>query len=254
MIKIFNQDCREYMTKNNDEHIDLTITSPPYDNLRKYNNNSTWNYDIFKNIADGLMNITKTGGIVVWVVADATIDGSETGSSFKQALYFKDIGFKIHDTMIWQKPTFSAVGGCKKRYHQVFEYMFIFSKGNIKTFNMLKDRKNKNYGKIFEAPTIRKPDGKLRKNNSVIIKDFGLRFNVWNMATSKRSLHPAPFPEQLARDHILSWSNKGDVVFDPFMGSGTTGLSAIKLNRHFIGIEIDPEYYKIAEKRLRIQK
>ena len=248
-------DCLELMKGIPDCSIDLTVTSPPYDNLRSYNGNiSQWSFEKFQEIAKQLYRVTKDGGSVVWIVADATIKGSETGTSFRQALYFKEIGFNIHDTMIWEKPTFTATGALKTRYAQVFEYMFIFTKGKIKTFNPLKDRRNKSAGSKYLG-TVRQADGTVKPvcNRGRAIGEFGQRFNVWRKDTVKgneRCGHPAPFPIQLATDHILSWSNEGDIVLDPFLGSGTTAIACVNTNRHYIGFELDPQYYDVACKRL----
>ena len=251
MINLYQGDCLEVMSQMIDNSIDLTVTSPPYDNLRTYNNKLVWSWKIFTGIANQLFRVTNKGGVVVWVVGDATINGSETGSSFKQALYFKEIGFNLHDTMIYLKPNFSAVGALKVRYAQVFEYMFIFTKGKLKTFNPIKDRLNKNVGSK-KSGTIRQADGTTKSMSSLgkKIKKYGQRYNVWPITPRFVSGHPAPFPEQLANDHIISWSNEGDTVLDPMMGSGTTGVACKNLNRNFIGIEKDPEYFKIAEHRM----
>ena len=228
------------------------MTSPPYDNLRTYAGTLDWNFEIFKQVANELYRITKDGGVVVWVVGDATIKGSETGTSFRQALYFKEIGFNLHDTMIWEKSTFSAVGALKTRYAPVFEYMFIFSKSKPKTFNPIKDKINKHFG-VKHHGTYRKTDGTTKevvgKNKGKIVAEFGQRHNIWKINEEKvlNKLHPAVFPESLANDHIISWSNEGDLVFDPFMGSGTTGKMAKLNNRKFIGIEKVPEYFEIAK-------
>ena len=247
--KIYLGDCLEVMKDIDECSIDLTVTSPPYDNLRTYNGTLEWNEDIWKAIIKELFRVTKQGGVVVWVIGDATIKGSETGTSFKQALYFKEIGFNLHDTMIWRKESFS--NPFPNRYHQVFEYMFIFSKGEIKTFNSICDRKNKHSGKIV-SPTVREADGELYKRTPKLINDYGKRHNVWDITVKKqKGGHPAPFPEQLANDHIISWSNEGDIVFDPFMGSGTTGKMALLNNRNFIGIEKDKNYFEIASKRIK---
>ena len=246
MLKLLHGDCLELMKQLDNESIDLTVTSPPYDNLRTYNG---FTFD-FENIAKELFRVTKQGGVVVWIVGDATINGSESGTSFKQALYFKDIGFNLHDTMIYQKPNFSAVGALKTRYAQVFEYMFIFSKGKLKTFNPIKDKKNKCYGETGRG-TIRQKDGSTKPMSKVItIQEYGQRYNIWEITPQKVNGHPAPFPESLAKDHIISWSNEGDTVLDCFMGSGTTGKMAKQLNRHFIGMEISKEYLDIATDRI----
>lgn len=259
MVKLFNGDCLEVMKDIPDGSIDLTVTSPPYDNLRTYNGNiAQWTFEKFQEIAKELYRITIQGGVVVWIVADATIKGSETGTSFKQALWFMDCGFNLHNTMIWEKPTFTATGSLKIRYASVFEYMFVFSKGKIKTFNPIKDKRNKTAGDKKHG-TIRKAEGTTKKvlSPGKIIPEFGQRYNVWKMSAEMRNskrLHPAQFPEQLANDHIISWSNEKDIIFDPFMGSGTTGVACVNTNRDFIGIELDKGYFDIAKERIKIKE
>jgi site-specific DNA-methyltransferase (adenine-specific) len=251
-MKIINGDSLVELKKLEENSVDLTVTSPPYDNLRTYNgNNEQWGEHVWKGVIEDLFRVTKEGGVVVWVVGDATIKGSETGTSFKQALWSKECGFNLHDTMIWEKDSFS--NPFPNRYHQVFEYMFIWTKDKPRTFNGILDRRNKHAGKTVSS-TVREADGTLSCRTPKLIKDFGKRFNVWKQSVVKNNkgkTHPAPFPEQLAHDHIISWSNEGDTVLDPFMGSGTTGKMAKQLGRNFIGIELDPEYCKIAEARIK---
>jgi len=241
------------MARMPDEFIDLTVTSPPYDNLREY---LGYSFD-FESVAKELFRVTKKGGVVVWVVGDATINGSETGTSFKQALYFKEIGFNLHDTMIYVKNTsaFPSIG----RYEQIFEYMFILSKNKPKAINLIKDKKNRWAGTSnFGERTNRQQDGKLKKTGKTIVNEFGIRTNVFRYNTgygytTKDKIafqHPATFPEQLATDHIYSWSNEGDLVYDPFGGSGTTAKACILLNRKYILSEISAEYCQLAEKRI----
>lgn len=247
-MKLMHGDCLELMAGIATGSVDLTVTSPPYDNLRTYNG---FTFD-FEGIAKELYRVTKQGGVVVWIVADATIKGSETGTSFKQALFFKECGFNLHDTMIWNKGGFTAVGTLRSRYGSVFEYMFIFTKGNVGTFNPLIDRKNKHAG-TKEHGTTRQVDGSLIKRPCTNIRGiYGQRFNVWDMSNPGKAgnKHPATFPDNLARDHILSWSNEGDTVLDPFLGSGTTGKMAVQNRRNFIGIEISAEYFAIAKQRI----
>jgi DNA modification methylase len=249
MIDLRLGDCLEIMKSMPSNSVDLTVTSPPYDNLRTYNG---FTFD-FEGIAQELYRVTKDGGVVVWIVGDATIKGSESGTSFRQALYFMQCGFNLHDTMIWNKPNFSNPS--KTRYHQIFEYMFIFSKGKNKTFNPIKDKKNK-YLTCVGKNTMRLANGELVEVKKNVGNEFGMRTNVWNMNTvgqemmCKRPPHPAMFPEKLAHDHIISWSNENDTVLDCFMGSGTTGKMAKQLNRNFIGIEISQEYLDIAKQRI----
>lgn len=252
-VELKNGNCLDRLQDLPSESIDLTVTSPPYDDLRTYNgNNDLWNEDSWKSVIESLYRVTNTGGTVVWIVADATVNGSETGTSFKQALWAMQCGFNLHDTMIWQKPGFSAVGALKTRYAPVFEYMFIWTKGKIKTFNPIKDRKNKSAGSLIHG-TVRQKDGSVRKMSGYGVKkieEYGQRFNVWEITAQRVDGHPAPFPIQLAEDHIKSWSNEGDTVLDPFMGSGTTGVACKNLNRNFIGIELDGHYFNIAKERI----
>ena len=255
-VKLFQGDCLDVMATLPNNSIDLTVTSPPYDNLRTYNGNiSKWNEECWKYVISRLYHKTVWGGVVVWVVGDATIKGSETGTSFKQALWAKECGFNLHDTMIWNKGNFTAVGALRYSYAPVFEYMFVFSKGKPKTFNPIKDRPNKYAGTKYHQ-TVRQADGTTKDGHGKgkkRIADFGQRHNVWLMPPEKsnsKRFHPAMFPEHLAEDHIKSWSNKGDLVLDPFMGSGTTGVACKNLNRSFVGIELDEGYFKIAEDRI----
>lgn len=242
-------DCLEVMKGIDDKSIDLTVTSPPYDNLRDYKG---YVFD-FEGIANELYRVTKQGGVVVWVVGDATIKGSETGTSFKQALHFKEIGFNLHDTMIYVKdPKFSRSNG----YGNSFDYMFILTKGTINTFNPIK-RKTLNRG-FNKLVTDR------QKNGNLLIKRYNSPnesplYNVWYyssgyMKTTKDKIaykHPAMFPEQLANDHILSWSNKDEIVLDPMCGSGTTCKMAKINRRKYIGIDIGEEYCEIARRRIK---
>lgn len=240
-------DCLEVMKTMDTNCIDLTVTSPPYDNLRKYNG---YTFD-FEGIAKELYRITKNGGVVVWVVGDATINGSETGTSFKQALFFKEIGFNLYDTMIYYKPSVGGNRGNCRAYNQSFEYMFILSKGTPNTFNPIKDKYNKNAGKLVKFSSSSKRGATCEKDYKVC-DTYAKRSNVWSIETAKsrNNGHPAVFPEKLAEDHIKTWSNEGDLVFDPMCGSGTT-LKMAKLNkRRYLGIEISEEYYNIACKRV----
>ena len=256
MSELMQGDCLEVMKGIPDGSVDLTVTSPPYDNLRTYNgNNDQWGENVWKGVIEELHRVTADGGFVVWVVGDATVNGSETGTSFKQALWAMECGFRLHDTMIWNKGCFSAVGALKTRYAPVFEYMFIWSKGRPKSFNPIKDKPNKNAGQTV-AGTVRQADGSVKKmtgSGIKLISDYGQRFNIWEVNPQRqrgKNKHPAPFPLPLAQDHIISWSNEGDTVFDPFMGSGTTGVAAKNLNREFIGIEMDENYFNIAKVRI----
>jgi site-specific DNA-methyltransferase (adenine-specific) len=249
-----------------DNSIDLTVTSPPYDNLRTYNNEikDDVKFDEFSfpfiDMVKELHRITKDGGIVVWVVNDQVKKGGESGSSFKQALKFQELGFKIYDTMIYHKNGSSFPETA--RYCQVFEYMFVFLKGDRpKTVNLLKDKVNKWAGAFnFGQRSGRLKNGEIKKRTSFAIGEYGYRYNVWYINngagyTTKDKYayeHPAMFPESLAEDHILSWSNEGDVVLDPMCGAGTTCKMAKLNNRIYIGIDITEPYVKIAEQRVNV--
>ena len=241
--------------------VDLTVTSPPYDDLRSYDGTLNWNFEIFKKVAQRLYDITKEGGVVVWVVGDKTVKGSESGNSFRQALYFKEIGFNLHDTMIYAKNNVYAHDPRNKRYKQCFEYMFVLSKGKPNTYNEIKDRPNKHKGKTLSGTKGRNKDGEKRELKPVVMGEFQARFNIWeyttggSVASDKIAFkHPAIFPEKLAEDHILSWSNEGDTVLDCFMGSNTTGKMALKNNRKYIGIEKVEDYFKLSQKRIEEYK
>lgn len=247
MNEAFNCDCLQGMASISDESIDLTVTSPPYDNLRDYHG---YIFDWEKTIEE-LYRVTKKGGVVVWIVSDQTVNGSESGTSFRQALHAMECGFNLHDTMIWEKN--SCAFPENTRYYPVFEYMFIWSKGNPKTFNPIEDRRNKWSGDKTHG-TFRNKDGTLsNRNYTKEIKEYGYRFNVWHMDAEKQNKtgHPAVFPLALAADHIKTWSNERDVVLDPFLGSGTTRIAAYDLNRDFIGYEIDAIYFKQQEARFQ---
>ena len=252
--KNYNESNLETMAKMPDNFLDLTVTSPPYDNLRDYKGYSF----PFEEIAKELYRVTKQGGVVVWVVGDATVNGSETGTSFKQALYFMQCGFNLHDTMIWNKnnPTPQIR---TKRYTQSFEYMFILSKGKPNTCNyILEDclhigkKTYRSGNSAFRKQSSDRNNGGVTETNSKKILK-----NVWttNVGTAVSNeftkKHPATFPEQLANDHIISWSNESDLVYDCFMGSGTTAKMSILNNRNWIGSEISNEYCNIIEERIK---
>ncbi len=245
MNNLYIGDCLEVLKTFEADSIDLTVTSPPYDNLRTYNG---YTFD-FEGIAKELYRVTKQGGVIVWVVGDATIKGSETGTSLKQALYFKEIGFNLHDTMIWEKDSLNH-NPRNKRYKQHFEYNFILSKGKPKTYNEIKDVPVKNAGKKIKS-SKRLPNGEMRDYGYIVMNAFQARSNIWRITQDRINRgHPAPFPEKLARDHVLSWSNVGDTVLDPMCGSGTTCKIAKELGRNYVGIDVSADYIKIAEARL----
>jgi len=247
--KTYNEDALETMKKFSNNFIDLTVTSPPYDGLRLY---SGYSFD-FENIAKELFRVTKNGGVIVWVVGDQTKDGSESGTSFRQALFFKECGFNLHDTMIYEKLNYIPL--THNRYEQCFEYMFVLSKGKPKTFNpilipcknagqMNNHKSEKHYE---DSHSMRKRDGDVQVN------EFKIHSNkfIYTVGSGDRTKHNAPFPEKLAEDNILTWSNENDLVYDPFMGSGTVAKMALLNKRNYIGSEISQEYCDIIVERLK---
>lgn len=261
MIQLHCEDCVSFMEKQPPEILDLTITSPPYDSMRTYQGPSDWCREKWEAVLSELFRLTKDGGSVVWVVGDQTKNGSETGTSFLQAIHAKTCGFRLHDTMIYQKN--QCLPKNHNRYEQAFEYMFIFSKGRPKTFNPIRvptkypeketARKNSYFSKTSETGRAMR-SGKKRSP----VKLDKIKGNIWSYSTGRGHStldieafqHPAIFPESLVRDHVLSWSNKNDLVFDPFMGSGTTGKVSIEEERSFLGVELIENYFSIAQKRI----
>lgn len=249
---IYCIDAVEGLKSLGEDSIRLTITSPPYDDLRTYGG---FKFEYIPVIKE-LFRVTCKGGVVVWVVADQSVDGSETGTSFRQALEFLNAGFKLHDTMIYQKRNFSHPE--KTRYHSVFEYMFVFSKGKPRVFNPIKDRKNLTAGAIgnLGVNTFTKRDGSKSVRTKKLTWKFGMRHNVWLGNTRGQEemcvklKHPAMMPKWVARDHIISWTNEGDIILDPMMGSGTVPGEAKKLNRRYIGFDINEGYCKDAREYL----
>lgn len=244
-MTLFNENCLDTMSKMPDESIDLVVTSPPYDNLRTYNG---YSFD-FSLIAKELQRILTPGGVIVWIVGDQTINGSESGTSFKQALEFMQNGLKLHDTMIWQKT--NPMPKIKtKRYFDCFEYMFVFSKGQPKTFNPIMQA-TKQGGKIYNSTTKQISGGKERIHKTFVLNDERYKDNIWPIAVAQNKTgHSAVFPLQLVKDHIFTWSNKNDLIYDPFMGSGTTAIAAIELGRNWVGSEISFEYAELANKQI----
>ena len=249
--KNYNESNLETMARMPDGFIDLTVTSPPYDNLRAY---TGYHFD-FECIAKELYRVTKEGGVVVWVVGDATVKGSETGASFRQALYFMECGFNLHDTMIYRK-TGGGARGSNLCYWQNFEYMFVFSKGRPKSVNLIHDKINVTGGNRNSGVNGRGKDGGQRFKKITTTAKVGRRENVWtipagNNTADDKTDHPAVFPESLAGDHIITWSAPGDLVYDPFMGSGTTAKMSMVNDRRWIGSEISFAYCEITEARVK---
>lgn len=255
--KIYVGDSNHLMNILPENSVDLVVTSPPYDDLRDYENNMVWDYEVFKRIARNLYRVVKDGGVVAWVVGDKTKNGSKSLTSYKQALYFDKIGFNVYDVIIYEKA--GSGPPHPNRYFNTFEYIFILSKGKIKTVNLLKDKKNKWAGQqTFSNISRREKDGSLTVKDRKTINEFGVRTNIWKYANGRGFAtkdiiahdHPAIFPEKLAEDNILSWSNPGDVVLDIFGGSGTAAKMSVLNDRNWIYFDKVESYAEITQKRL----
>lgn len=257
---LYCEDCVLTLARLPPNSVDMILTSPPYDNLREYDG-INWNFQIFTTIAQELARVLKVGGVMVWVVGDATIKGSETFSSLRQALYFKDhCGLNAHDTMIYQR---QGIPLNHKRYEQHFEYMFVFSKGRPSYFSPIRAPciwagKSKLNRSVSASSYEIKAAASTITNKPTQVKPDKVIGNVWQYATGGGCStmdkiafqHPAIFPEKLALDHIKSWSAEGALIYDPFAGSGTTLKAAYLLGRHFLGSELSPKYCQIAQERL----
>lgn len=242
-------DCVDILPDIPSNIIDLCITSPPYDDIKNYNNTLSWDFNIFKTIAKQLYRVVKDGGVLVWVVNDQTKKGTKTGTSFNQALYFKEIGFNLHDVMIFAKNN-PMPQIFHKRYTDAFEYMFILSKGKPNTCNALLEPCKNAGKKCSPVKQISSDDKVVRKDKNNKIKDYKIKSNIWYYSVGGKNYgHPAVFPLDLAKDHILTWTNEDDLVLDPLMGSGTVGVACKELKRKFIGIEKVDKYFNIALSR-----
>lgn len=256
--KIYVGDSNHLMNRLPENSVDLVVTSPPYDDLRDYENKLVWDYEVFKRIARNLYRVVKEGGVVAWVVGDKTKNGSKSLTSYKQALYFDKIGFNVYDVIIYEKA--GSGPPHPNRYFNTFEYIFILSKGKIKTVNLLKDKKNKWGGqRTFSNISRREKDGTLTVKDRKTINEYGVRTNIWKYANGRGFAtkdaiaheHPAIFPEKLAEDNILSWSNSGDVVLDIFGGSGTTAKMSILNDRNWIYFDKVESYAELTQERLK---
>ena len=255
-IDLYYGSCIDFMDAmiKNGMTIDMVMTSPPYDDIKNYNNTNSWDFDLFKQVADRLYKIIAPGGVIIWVVADKTDKGSESGTSFKQALYFKEIGFNIHDTMIYRKLNYVPL--THNRYEQEWEYMFCFSKGKPKTFNPIKIpckwAGTETWGKssFYKTDSDELTQTEKKTINETKIKGNIFEYHTGSTTESKKYKHPAMFPLDLVKDQISSWSNENDIVFDPFMGAGTTGVACKLLNRNFIGCEIVEKYFNMSKERI----
>lgn len=252
-INIHNDDCLNYLKSLPDNSIKFTLTSPPYDDIRDYNGYSF----PFEDIAKELWRTTRVGGVIAWNVADATVKGSETGTSMRQALYFMSLGFRLHDTMIYAKKNPMPAGVSSKRYHQAWEYIFILSKDTPETFNPIMVKAK--FGHLGANMKHRGKDGELnykktKRNEFTKVRNI-LEYSIGGGHSTKDKVafgHPALMPEQLAHDMIVTWTNEEDEVFDPFTGAGTTAKMCLLTNRKFHGTELSLEYCDIIKQRLEL--
>ncbi len=250
--EIINTDCYEYLRSQPDESVDFVLTSPPYDTMRLYKRKVEWSFDKFRAIAAELARCIKPGGVIVWVVGDETIDHSETGTSFRQALFFMEQGLKLHDTMIFEKAN-PMPGYRPTMYRQCFEYMFVFSKGEIKTFNPIMEKTTTTRETVYRKANKWSMENGKTTSGEQKRPTPGMRYhnNIFRYGVGGVSVdHPATFPIQLAIDMIYTYTDESMTVYDPFAGSGTTNLAAWRLNRSAIGTEIVEEYAVLARNRI----
>jgi len=243
--EVLHRDCLMTLREMESNIIDLVVTSPPYDDMRHYGHDTRFMFNL---ICNELCRVLKDGGVIVWVVADQTKKGTESLTSFKQVYSFMDNGLNLHDTMIWKKP--NPVPTQSTRYQQAFEYMFVLSKGKPKTFNPLRI-KSKFAGTKVKKHRAKKDGHKYNGEGEYTVNATKMIDNVWEIANTKNdSKHPAIFPLELAKRHIQSWSNEGDLVYDPFAGSGTTLKAAKELNRNYLGNEINEDFWNYIKSEL----
>ena len=252
--QVYLGDCTELLRKVDDESVDLVVTSPPYDHLRSYEGTLKWGDSVWQSILFELYRVSKQGGLVVWIVGDAVVKAKgETGTSFRQALFAKEAGFLLHDTMIWQKSDYTPLN--HNRYEQCFEYMFVFSKGRPKTFNPIKVlcvSAGSTYNHARRGKQKEETQAMRRRPELRAVKHTKIKANLWLGKKSQyNSIHPATFPLWLVKDHILSWSNEGELILDPFMGSGTTAIACLETKRKFIGMEVNPDYHHLSLHRIQ---
>ena len=252
-IRIYNENCLDYLKTLSDDSIKFTLTSPPYDDIRDYKGYSF----SFEDIAKELWRTTKVGGVIAWNVADATVKGSETGTSMRQALYFMSLGFRLHDTMIYAKRNPMPAGVSSKRYHQAWEYVFILSKDAPETFNPIMVKAK--FGHLEANMKHRGKDGeikykKTKRNEFTKVRNI-FEYSVGGGHSTKDKVafgHPALMPEQLAQDMIATWTTEGDEVFDPFTGAGTTAKMCLLANRKFHGTELSLESCELIKTRIEL--
>jgi DNA modification methylase len=244
MIDLYKGDCFEKMRDIPDGSIDMVITSPPYFNARQYSQYE--NIGVYMKTMQNIFSViyTKMGEskmVIVNISPVLVARESRAKQSYRIALPFyfvpmmEKIGFEFLEDIIWKKPEGASVNrnGGFFRHRKPLAY-----KPNIVTEYIL----------VFKKPSKRLID-KFIKNDS-LVGDGYERSNVWEMQPDTTNKHPAPFPLELPTKCITYYSYEGWTVLDPFMGSGTTGVVCKNLNRNFIGIELNPEYFKIAEDRI----
>ena len=249
-IELVNGDCAAVLPGL--PPADLILTSPPYDGMREYGGyNGAFDFGA---IAAACVANLAPGGVLVWVVGDQIIDGGESGTSFRQALGFKALGLTLHQTLFFEAAHYRPID--KSRALRGVQYMFVFAKGSPMVANIPIDRPNVKAGmRVTRSYAPGKSLNGSRNPASDRVKriaDFGRRGPIWRYATECGSDmgHPAAFPYALASDHIVCWTNPGDLVIDPMVGSGTTLRAAADLGRRAIGIEINPEYCDLIRRRL----
>lgn len=243
-INLYNGDCLEFMRTLPDNSVDLVVTSPPYFNARDYSHYADVNayMSIMKDICLELLRVINESRMLVINISPVIVPReSRAKQSYRIPLpyYFvpmlESIGFEFLEDIIWKKPDGAAPNrnGGFFRHRKPLAY-----KPNIVTEYIL----------VFKKPSAKLLDKFIR--NDSLVADGYERTNVWEFNPDTSSKHPAPYPLDLPMKCIRYYSYENDVVLDPFMGSGTTGVACVNTNRKFIGCELDESYFNIAVNRI----
>lgn len=251
--KVHCMECVEGMEMLPDDCVDLVVTSPPYDAVRKYNG---FAFDLHQTGAQ-IHRVLKDGGIAAMVIQDQTKDFGKSLTSFRTIIDWCDsFGFKLFECVIYRKNG-SEGAWWKHRFRVDHEYIPLFLKGDRPAYFDKQPLRvpSKHGGKVMSGSGNRRTDGATNGTVRREINATKCRGTIWNylMAGDKNPLkrkHPAVFPDAIPSDLIQCFCPPGGIVLDPFIGSGSTAVQALKHERHFIGFDISQEYCDLCNQRL----